>query len=210
MSWPMTTEALEALGQELVANGAGAITGYHVAFGDLNLTAQMPQIPEALTFLRDAYGFHQLIDIAGADYPERERRFDVVYHLLSMTTNRRVRIKIETDEDTAVPTVTGVFPSADWYEREAFDMYGVFFEGHPDLRRILTDYGFHGHPLRKDFPMTGYVEVRYDDELKRVVYEPVKSVEWRNWDFLSPWEGIEKGYAPLPGDEKAAAPTETK
>ncbi|RAK61078.1 NADH-quinone oxidoreductase subunit C [Phenylobacterium hankyongense] len=210
MSWPMSNEALEALGQELVANGAGAITGYHVAFGDLNLTGQMPRIPEALAFLRDAYGFHQLIDIAGADYPERERRFDVVYHLLSMTTNRRVRIKIETDEDTAVPSVTTVFPCADWYEREAFDMYGVFFEGHPDLRRILTDYGFHGHPLRKDFPMTGYVEVRYDDELKRVVYEPVKSVEWRNWDFLSPWEGIEKGYAPLPGDEKAPAPTETK
>ncbi len=203
MTWPMTREALEALGQEIVANGAGAFTGYEVAFGDLSLTAQLPQIVAALTYLRDAQGFHQLVDICGVDYPERERRFDVVYHLLSMTRNRRIRIKVQTDEDIAVPSATPVFPSADWYEREAFDMYGIFFEGHPDLRRILTDYGFHGHPLRKDFPMTGYVEVRYDDELKRVVYEPVKAVEWRNWDFLSPWEGMERGYAPLPGDEKS-------
>jgi NADH-quinone oxidoreductase subunit C len=204
MSWPMTTAALEALGQEIVANGAGAFTGASVSFGDLTLTAQLPRIVQALTWLRDVQGFEQLVDIAGADYPERERRFDVVYHLLSLSKNRRVRIKIQTDEDTAVPSVVAIFPSADWYEREAFDMYGIFFEGHPDLRRILTDYGFHGHPLRKDFPMTGYVEVRYDDELKRVVYEPVKSVEWRNWDFLSPWEGVEKGYSPLlPGDEKS-------
>ena len=144
-----------------------------------------------------------LIDLSGVDYPEREKRFDVVYHLLSMTRNLRLRLKVQTDEDTAVPSVVSVFPAADWYEREAFDMYGVFFDNHPDLRRILTDYGFHGHPLRKDFPMTGYVEVRYDDELTRVVYEPVKSVEWRNWDFLSPWEGAEPGYAPIPGDEKA-------
>ena len=203
MTWPMTRDALEALGQEIVANGAGAFTGYEVAFGDLSLTAQLPQIVPALTYLRDAQGFHQLVDICGVDYPERERRFDVVYHLLSMTRNRRIRIKVQTDEDTAVPSATPVYPSADWYEREAFDMYGIFFEGHPDLRRILTDYGFHGHPLRKDFPMTGYVEVRYDDELKRVVYEPVRAVEWRNWDFLSPWEGMERGYAPLPGDEKS-------
>jgi NADH-quinone oxidoreductase subunit C len=204
MSWPMTTAALEALGQEILANSAGAFTSATVAFGDLALTAQLPRIVEALTWLRDVQGFEQLVDIAGADYPERERRFDVVYHLLSLSKNRRVRIKIQTDEDTAVPSVVAVYPSADWYEREAFDMYGIFFDGHPDLRRILTDYGFHGHPLRKDFPMTGYVEVRYDDELKRVVYEPVKSVEWRNWDFLSPWEGVEKGYAPLlPGDEKS-------
>jgi NADH-quinone oxidoreductase subunit C len=203
MSWPATTQELETYGQELVANGAGVFTGYEVIFGDLSLTAQMPQIVHALRLLRDDHGFHQLVDIAGVDYPERERRFDVVYHLLSMTKNRRIRIKLQTDEDTAVPSVVEVFPNADWYEREAFDMYGVFFEGHPDLRRILTDYGFHGHPLRKDFPMTGYVEVRYDDELKRVVYEPVKVVEWRNWDFLSPWEGMEKGYAPLPGDEKS-------
>ncbi|MDB5447621.1 MAG: nuoC [Phenylobacterium sp.] len=206
MSWPPTHAELEALGQDLVVNGAGLFTSYEVAFGDLNVTAQMPRIAEAMRYLRDAQAFQQLIDLAGADYPERERRFDVVYHLLSMTRNLRVRVKLETDEDTAVPSITEVFPCADWYEREAFDMYGVFFEGHPDLRRILTDYGFHGHPLRKDFPMTGYVEVRYDDELKRVVYEPVKSVEWRNWDFLSPWEGVERGVGPLPGDEKAALP----
>ena len=134
----------------------------------------------------------------------------MVYHLLSMTKNRRVRVKVRTDEDTAAPTVTGVYPSADWYEREAFDMYGVFFDGHPDLRRILTDYGFHGHPLRKDFPMTGYVEVRWDEALKRVVYEPVKlPQEFRQFDFLSPWEGSRHnlpgtGYPyVLPGDEKA-------
>jgi NADH-quinone oxidoreductase subunit C len=205
-SWPKTAADLETLGQEIVANSAGAIVSYHVAFDELNLKAQAPQITGALTYLRDAQGFEQLMDIAGADYPERARRFDVVYHLLSMTRNTRVRLSIETDEDTPVASVTAVYPCADWYEREAFDMYGIFFEGHPDLRRILTDYGFHGHPLRKDFPMTGYVEVRYDDELKRVVYEPVKSVEWRNWDFLSPWEGIERGFAPLPGDEKTEPP----
>ena len=204
MTWPATQKVLEKLGKALVKGSAGGLTGFSVAFGELNLTAQPPRIVEVLAYLRDTHEFQQLIDLAGVDYPERERRFDVVYHLLSMTKNLRCRLKIETDEDTAVPSVTGVFPAADWYEREAFDMYGIFFEGHPDLRRILTDYGFHGHPLRKDFPMTGYVEVRYDDELKRVVYEPVKSVEWRNWDFLSPWEGAEPGYAPLiPGDERA-------
>ena len=202
MSWPATNPQLKALGKKIVGKG-GLFSSYAVAFGDLNLTASADRIVEALTHLRDVHGFHQLVDLAGADYPERRLRFDVVYHLLSMTSNRRVRLKIQTDEDTAVASVTGVYPAADWFEREAFDMYGIFFEGHPDLRRILTDYGFHGHPLRKDFPMTGYVEVRYDDELKRVVYEPVKSVEWRNWDFLSPWEGIEKGYAALPGDEKS-------
>jgi NADH-quinone oxidoreductase subunit C len=207
MSWPQSHADLEAFGQELVANGAGLFTRFEVAFGDLNVIAQLPRIVGAMRYLRDEQGFQQLVDLAGADYPERERRFDVVYHLLSLTRNLRVRVKIETDEDTAVPSITEVFPSADWYEREAFDMYGIFFEGHPDLRRILTDYGFHGHPLRKDFPMTGYVEVRYDDELKRVVYEPVKSVEWRNWDFLSPWEGMERAVAPLPGDDKAATGT---
>jgi NADH-quinone oxidoreductase subunit C len=144
--------------------------------------------------------FQQLIDLCGADYPERAHRFDVVYHLLSLTHNRRVRIKVQTDESSAVPTVTGVYPCADWYEREAFDMFGIFFDGHPDLRRLLTDYGFQGYPLRKDFPMTGYVEVRYDDEQKRVVYEPVKITEFRAFDFLSPWEGAQ--YV-LPGDEKA-------
>ena len=145
------------------------------------------------------------------DYPERARRFDVVYHLLSLTRNHRIRVKVQTDEDTPVPSIISVYPSADWFEREAFDMYGIFFEGHPDLRRILTDYGFHGYPLRKDFPMTGYVEVRYDDELKRVVYEPVKlTQEFRQFDFLSPWEGakhVKPGhgyeYTLLPGDEKA-------
>jgi NADH-quinone oxidoreductase subunit C len=209
MSWPQPLPMLEKLGQQIVARSKGAITGYEVMYGEVNLVGPAARIVDAMTFLRDHkdLGFHQLMDVCGADYPERELRFDVVYHLLSMTKNLRVRMKVQTDEDTAVPSVTEVFPSADWYERETFDMYGVFFSGHPDLRRILTDYGFHGHPLRKDFPMTGYVEVRYDDELKRVVYEPVKSVEWRNWDFLSPWEGVEPGYAPLiPGDERAALP----
>ena len=200
MSWPATNSELEQLGQELVAKGAGVFGGYEVAYGELSLNAAAERVVEALTLLRDSYGFQQLVDLCGVDYPERERRFDVVYHLLSFTKNRRIRVRVQTDEDTAVPSVTSVYPNADWYEREAFDMYGVFFDNHPDLRRILTDYGFHGHPLRKDFPMTGYVELRYDDELKRVVYEPVKSVEFRNWDFLSPWEGAE--YV-LPGDEKA-------
>jgi NADH-quinone oxidoreductase subunit C len=214
MSWPVVTEELEALGQAIVANSAGAITGYTVAYRELTVTAHLPQIAGALTYLRDHpdYQFQQLIELTGVDYPQRERRFDIVYLLLSLTKNTRVRVKVETDEDTPAPTVTGVYPNADWYEREAFDMYGIFFEGHPDLRRILTDYGFHGHPLRKDFPMTGYVELRYDDELKRVVYEPVKAVEWRSWDFLSPWEGAERGFAALPpGDEKAPAkPAEAK
>lgn len=207
MSWPQPQPILEKLGGAIVKGaGKGVFTSYEVMYGELNFTAPADRIVEALTYLRDdeRTKFSVLIDACGADYPEREKRFDVVYHLLSMTRNLRCRVKVQTDEDTAVPSVTGVFPCADWYERETFDMYGVFFSGHPDLRRLLTDYGFHGHPLRKDFPMTGYVEVRYDDELKRVVYEPVKSVEWRNWDFLSPWEGAEPGYAPLiPGDEKA-------
>ena len=214
MSWPATQDELEALGKLVVSGSAGAITGYSIAFGELTVTAPAHRVAGALTYLRDHpdLQFHQLIDLAGADYPQRALRFDVVYHLLSMTKNRRIRLKIETDEDTAVPSVVEVFPCADWFEREAFDMYGIFFDGHPDLRRILTDYGFHGHPMRKDFPMTGYVEVRYDDELKRVVYEPVKSVEFRSWDFLSPWEGAEyarpgDGYPyVLPGDEKAEKP----
>jgi NADH-quinone oxidoreductase subunit C len=203
MSWPVADADLGKLGKAIVKDAKGVITGANVAFGELNLTAPAGKIVEALTYLRDVQGFQQLIDLCGVDYPERPLRFDVVYHLLSMTKNLRVRISVQTDEDTAVPSVVPVYVAADWFEREAFDMYGIFFDGHPDLRRILTDYGFHGHPLRKDFPMTGYVEVRYDEELKRVVYEPVKSVEWRNWDFLSPWEGAEKGFAAmLPGDEK--------
>ena len=199
-------EALLAFGEAIKADSAGAVGGVSVAHGELTLTAPAARIVDLLAMLRDnpTYRFAQLIDLCGVDYPERALRFDVVYHLLSLIRNRRVRIKVQTDEDTPVPSVVAVHPCADWFEREAFDMYGVLFAGHPDLRRILTDYGFHGHPLRKDFPMTGYVEVRYDDELKRVVYEPVKSVEWRNWDFLSPWEGAEPGYAPLiPGDEKS-------
>ncbi len=211
MTWPLTADALTALGERIVADSAGAVADFVVVHGELTLHAPAHRIVDVLTLLRDspAFDFHQLIDVCGADYPQRPLRFDVVYHLLSMTRNHRVRVKVRTDEDTAVPSVVGVFACADWFEREAFDMYGIYFSGHPDLRRLLTDYGFQGHPLRKDFPMTGYVEVRYDDELKRVVYEPVKSVEFRDWDFLSPWEGAEyakpgEGYRyQLPGDEKA-------
>jgi len=157
-----------------------------------------------LTFLRDDEGcqFKQLIDIAGVDYPERPERFEVVYNLLSLTHNQRIRIKVTTDDKTPVPSAVELFSSAGWYEREVWDMYGVLFDGNPDLRRILTDYGFDGHPQRKDFPLTGYVEVRYDEEQKRVVYEPVKLTQaYRSFDYLSPWEG--PNYAPLPGDEKA-------
>ena len=170
------------------------------AFGELTLTVDPAHITEALQFLRDdpAAQFVSIIDISGADYPEREKRFDIVYHLLAPKLNRRVRIKVATDEDTPIASATAVYPGADWYEREVYDLFGVLFDGHPDLRRILTDYGFEGHPLRKDFPMTGFVEVRYDDGEKRVRYEPVRlNQEFRRFDFLSPWEG-----APLPGDEK--------
>ena len=199
----MSTD-LEALGQAIVANAAGAITTFSIAFGELTVTGPAGRVVDALTFLRDHPDcrFHQLVDLCGVDYPERPLRFDVVYHLLSLVKNHRIRLKVQTDEDTAVASVADLFPAANWFEREAFDMYGIFFSGHPDLRRLLTDYGFHGHPLRKDFPMTGYVEVRYDDELKRVVYEPVKIAEFRQFDFLSPWEGA--SYA-LPGDDKAGS-----
>ena len=203
MSWPASTPELEKLGQEIVANAAGAVTGAQVAYGELCVTVQATRVVEALTYLRDVQGFHQLIDLCGVDYPERERRFDVVYHLLSMTRNRRIRVKIQTDEDTPVPSLCDLYPAANWYERETYDLFGVFFDGHPDLRRLLTDYGFEGHPLRKDFPMTGYVEVRYSDAQKRVVYEPVRlNQEFRTFDFLSPWEGA--GDYVLPGDEKAS------
>jgi NADH-quinone oxidoreductase subunit C len=197
-----TVETLGALAEAITAKAAGAVTGSSVAFGELNLEARADQVLSVLALLRDdpEFQFQQLVELCGVDYPERPLRFDVVYLLLSLTKNVRLRLKVQTDEDTAVPSATGVYPNADWCEREAFDMYGIFFSGHPDLRRILTDYGFHGHPLRKDFPMTGYVEVRYDDSLKRVVYEPVKITEYRAFDFLSPWEGAQ--YA-LPGDEKA-------
>jgi NADH-quinone oxidoreductase subunit C len=193
--------ALETLGAAVLKKAKGLITTADVAFGELTLTGPAGTVVEALTLLRDEFAFQQLIDLCGVDYPERPLRFDVVYHLLSLTQNLRVRLKVQTDEDTPVPSVVAAYPVADWFEREAFDMYGIFFSGHPDLRRLLTDYGFHGHPLRKDFPMTGYVEVRYDDELKRVVYEPVKITEYRRFDFQSPWEG--SVYGPLPGDEKA-------
>ncbi|MDP3898817.1 MAG: NADH-quinone oxidoreductase subunit C [Mesorhizobium sp.] len=174
-----------------------------LAYGELTLQVAAADIVEVMTFLRDdpRSRFVSIIDICGADYPARAMRFDVVYHLLSPTQNTRIRVKLRTDEDTPVPSITSVFPGADWFEREAYDLYGILFTGHPDLRRLLTDYGFEGHPLRKDFPLTGFVEVRYDDEVKRVVYEPVElKQEFRNFDFLSPWEGTE--YV-LPGDEKA-------
>jgi len=152
--------------------------------------------------------FTQLVDICGADYPSREKRFDVVYHLLSLHRNQRIRVKIQTDETTPVPSAVPVWPAANWFEREAFDMYGIQFSDHPDLRRILTDYGFSGYPLRKDFPLTGFVEVRYDDEQKKVVYEPVKLIQdFRKFDFMSPWEGAK--YI-LPGDEKATKPADEK
>ncbi len=175
----------------------------HIAHGELTITVARERIGEVLTKLRDDLDcqFEILIDICGVDYPARKNRFDVVYHLLSVRRNHRIRIKLETDEATPVPSVISVFPGANWYEREAYDMYGILFSDHPDLRRLLTDYGFEGYPLRKDFPLTGYKEVRYDDEQKRVVYEPVRlTQEFRNFDFESPWEGVQ--YA-LPGDEKA-------
>jgi NADH-quinone oxidoreductase subunit C len=175
-----------------------------IAFGEQTLTVAPENLIELLTYLRDdeKCQFAVLIDICGVDYPEREKRFEVVYHFLSPRLNKRIRVKTSTDGVTPVPSVNDVFPAANWYEREAFDMYGIRFSGHPDLRRLLTDYGFQGYPLRKDFPLTGFVEVRYDDEQKRVVYEPVKlTQEFRDFDFESPWEG--PNYV-LPGDEKAS------
>ncbi|WP_292230042.1 NADH-quinone oxidoreductase subunit C [Brevundimonas sp.] len=193
--------ALTPLGAEMV--GALGVEA-QVAFGELTLVAARERIVEVMTALRDQFGFQQLLDVCGVDYPDREERFEVVYHLLSLTRNARVRVKVTTDEVQPVPTVIEVYPSANWFEREAFDMYGMLFSGHPDMRRLLTDYGFEGHPLRKDFPMTGYVEVRYDEEQRRVVYEPVKlTQEFRTFDFLSPWEGAEYPAPVLPGDEKA-------
>lgn len=189
---------------DYIAKKLGAsVSSATVAFGELTLLTTVNSIVDVLTFLRDdsKCAFVSFIDIAGADYPARANRFDVVYHLMSPTKNTRIRVKLETDEDSTVPSVTDVFAGADWFEREAYDMYGILFTGHPDLRRLLTDYGFEGHPLRKDFPTTGFVEVRYDDEVKRVVYEPVSlRQEFRQFDFLSPWEGTD--YV-LPGDEKA-------
>lgn len=193
--------ALTPLGAEMV--GALGVEA-QVAFGELTLVAPRERIVEVLTTLRDQFGFQQLLDLCGVDYPDRKERFEVVYHLLSMTRNARLRVKVSTDETQPVPSVISAYPAANWFEREAYDMYGMLFSGHPDLRRLLTDYGFEGHPLRKDFPMTGYVEVRYDEEQRRVVYEPVKlTQEFRTFDFLSPWEGAEYPAPVLPGDEKA-------
>ena len=197
-------DALDRLGQTIKTALPASVTEYQVAYGELTVTAKAAEIVEVATFLRDdpACQFISIIDISAVDWPSREQRFDVVYHLLSPRLNQRIRVKVPTDEVTPVPSLVGVFAGANWYERETFDLYGVLFTGHPDMRRILTDYGFEGHPLRKDFPMTGFVEVRYDDELKRVVYEPVRlTQEFRNFDFLSPWEGTD--YV-LPGDEKAS------
>ena len=197
------SEVLERLGATVA--GAFPDAAWHIAHGDLVVKTGADRLLELVTFLRDDPRclFACIIDITAVDWPERDPRFDVVYHFLSPRLNARIRLKIETDEATPVPSLTGLYPGANWYEREAYDLYGVLFSGHPDLRRLLTDYGFEGHPLRKDFPMTGYVEVRYDDTEGRVVYEPVKlQQEFRNYDFLSPWEGDGRL---LPGDEKAAA-----
>ena len=195
------TQALKDLGEYIAQALSQDVLGTEVnRVGELSLTVKAASIVKVLSFLKDDSGclFKQLVDVCGVDWPGREQRFDVVYHLLSMKHNQRVRVKVAADEETAVPSVTGVFSSAGWFEREVWDMYGVLFSDHPDLRRILTDYGFEGHPLRKDFPLTGYVEMRYDDETKRVVYEPVKlTQDFRSFDFLSPWDGM------LPGDEKA-------
>ena len=197
------SETLNALGEAIVAALPGAVTGHAVAYGELTVTAEAADILKVVTFLRDdpRCQFISFIDVTAVDWPQRERRFDVVYHLMSPKLNRRIRVKIEAGEETRVPSVIGVFPGADWFERETYDLYGVLFTGHPDMRRLLTDYGFEGHPLRKDFPLTGFVEVRWDDEQKRVIYEPVKlTQEFRNFDFLSPWEGMDNA---IPGDEKA-------
>jgi NADH-quinone oxidoreductase subunit C len=191
--------ALAELQERLTSALGASILSSTQAAGELTVVVRRDDSLAVLQHLRDIESFSTFIDVCGADYPERAERFEVVYHLLSMSKNARIRVKVTTDEDTPVASAFGLWPAADWFEREAFDMYGILFSGHPDLRRILTDYGFHGHPLRKDFPLTGYTEVRYDEAQKRVIYEPVKLVqEYRNFDFLSPWEGM------LPGDEKAA------
>jgi NADH-quinone oxidoreductase subunit C len=198
--------ALGDLSKHVEVKLGAAILRSELARGELTLTVASSGIVAVLTALRDDSQclFEILMDICGVDYPQRAKRFDVVYHLLSPRKNQRIRVKCETDEDTPVPSAVEVFPAANWYEREAYDMYGILFSGHPDLRRILTDYGFQGFPLRKDFPLTGYVEVRYDDDQKRVVYEPVRlTQEFRSFDFESPWEGTE--YV-VPGDEKASKP----
>jgi len=194
---------LQAYMQETLGD---RIDSAQVDHGELTLSCTLNNVVSVLRFLRDDVQsrFVSIVDICGVDYPERKKRFDIVYHLLSPTQNQRIRVKVATDAQTPIPSVVEIFPGADWFEREAYDMYGILFTSHPDLRRLLTDYGFEGHPLRKDFPLTGFTEVRYDDEQKRVVYEPVNlRQEFRNFDFLSPWEGTE--YV-LPGDEKETKP----
>jgi NADH-quinone oxidoreductase subunit C len=197
------SEALRELGEYIGNTVNEAVESQQIISGELILNVAPKNLPRVLTFLRDDANclFQQLLTIAGVDFPDREKRFEVVYILLSLRHNQRVRVRVAAGEGEAVPTATGVFSSANWFEREVWDLYGVWFADHPDLRRLLSDYGFEGHPLRKDFPLTGYVELRYDDEQKRVVYEPVKlTQEFRNFDFLSPWEGM----TTLPGDEKIA------
>jgi NADH-quinone oxidoreductase subunit C len=197
------SETLEEFGKTIADALGERVTAFNVAHGELSISVGCAEIVEVATFLRNDPRclFWCLIDVTAVDWPGRDKRFDVVYHLLSPKWNRRVRIKVQTDEVTPVPSIIDVYRGADWFEREAYDLYGVLFSGHPDLRRILTDYGFEGHPLRKDFPLTGFVEVRWDDDLKRVVYDPVQlTQEFRNFEFLSPWEGAD--YV-LPGDEKA-------
>ncbi|HYM18913.1 MAG TPA: NADH-quinone oxidoreductase subunit C [Micropepsaceae bacterium] len=199
-------DTLQELAEHISAALSGTMKNSLIANGELTIVAESPEIVRGLTFLRDdpECEFKILIDICGVDFPQRAKRFDVVYHLLSISKNQRIRVKVETGEGEPVPSAVSIYPAANWFERETFDMYGIVFSDHPDLRRLLTDYGFSGYPLRKDFPLTGYVEVRWDDEEKRVVYEPVKLVqEFRDFDFLSPWEGAR--YIMLPGDEKAQA-----
>jgi len=196
-------DEFEKLAQTIAGALGGAITAQQVAHGELTITTTARDLAKVMSFLRDdeRCQFVSLIDVTAVDWPGRERRFDVVYHLLSPRKNRRIRVKVEVAESMPVPSIIDIFPGANWFERETYALYGVPFTGHPDMRRLLTDYGFEGHPLRKDFPLTGFVEVRYDDEEKRVVYEPVRlAQEFRNFDFLSPWEGPDY---PLPGDEKA-------
>ncbi len=206
----MTTD-LKKLAEYIESELGTRLAGYSIAYGELTLESNAGDIEAVLKFLRDdkKCAFTQLIDLCGVDYPQRVFRFDVVYHLLSMTRNQRIRVKLQADEHTHVPSVVDLFATANWFEREAFDMYGIIFSNHPDLRRILTDYGFEGYPLRKDFPLTGHVELRYDNDKRQVVYEPVSLVqEFRQFDFESPWEGQNMHdhmkHDNLPGDEKAS------
>lgn len=205
-------QVLKELGGYIRDTLGSSVVDTTIRLGQLSIEIKLDDVLKVLKFLRDDVNcqFQTLLDVCGVDYPDDDERFEIVYHFLSMTHNNRIRVKLRTDEDTPVDSATSLFSAANWWEREVWDMYGVAFNDHPDLRRILTDYGFEGHPLRKDFPLTGYVEVRYDDEQKRIVYEPVKlTQEFRSFDFLSPWEGVQRM---LPGDEKAedAAEEEAK